>query len=123
MKKLLCGMAAALAVVAVSAVLADEKPKNSIIAIMKFHKGKDSLLRKVAGNEGTKEDAAKLLDLYQDLGKNKPPKGSMEEWKKRTNALVVEAKKLAANPKDEDAGKALLSAAKCQTCHDAHQDE
>lgn len=123
MKKLLCGMVAVLAVVAAGAVLAADKPKTTIADVMKFHKGKDSLLRKVAGNEGTKADAEKLLSLYQELGKNTPPKGTKDEWKKRTDALVVEAKKLATNPKNEDAGKALLNAAKCQACHDVHQDE
>lgn len=125
MKKLL-GMAILVvaAVVAGRGAAEDEKKIKDIETIMEAHKGgPKSVLNKVASGEGSKEDAEKLLALYQDLAKNKPPKGEITDWKKRTTALITPTKQLVKDPKDEDAGKALKKAANCMGCHDAHKEE
>src|SRR5438477_7138389 len=73
---------------------AGEKPKYSIKEVMKeAHKGK--LMNKVA--EGKADDTEKkhLVELYKSLAQNDPPKGSMDDWKKRTKALVEASEKAA----------------------------
>lgn len=124
MKKLLCGAFLVVAAVVAGQVVAEDKKIKDIEDIMEAHKGgPKSFLNKVAGGEGTKADAEKLLGLYEDLAKNKPPKGEISDWKKRTTALITPTKKLVKDPKDEDAGKALKKAANCMDCHDAHKAE
>jgi cytochrome c2 len=59
------------------------------------------------------------LALYIDLGKNKPPKGSNEAWKKRTDALVAATK--AVIDDKPDGAKALKAAANCKACHSMHK--
>jgi hypothetical protein len=123
MKMLLCVGLLAAALVVVGHVAAGDKPKNDITTIMEMaHKGgQASLKAKVAGLRGEKADAEKLLALYEDLSKNDPPKGEKADWKKRTDALVAAARKLAADPKDRAAAAALNRAAMCKSCHDVHQ--
>jgi hypothetical protein len=80
-----------------------------------------NLLGRVLSGKATKEEQKKLLGLYTDLGKNKPPKGSAADWKKRTDALVAATKDvLAGKP---DAAVALKKAASCKACHEAHKGE
>jgi hypothetical protein len=124
-KKLLCGAFLVVAAVVVGRTVAEDKKLKDIETIMEeAHKGgKDSFIRKVASGEATKADAQKLLSLYEDLAKNKPPKGDLADWKKRTAALIPPTKKLVADPTDKEAGKALLKAANCMGCHDAHKAE
>src|SRR5258707_4453474 len=75
-----------------------EDPKYSVKEVMKMahtvEKGsKDpSLYQKVADGKATKDDKAKLLELYSALPANKPPKGDADAWKKSTTAIVDAAK-------------------------------
>jgi hypothetical protein len=100
----------------------DAKPKYSIEDVMKKGmKGKPSLCAKVAQGKAGKEDQQKLLEMFQDLGKNKPPKGDEGDWKKRTNALVSAAKDVVEGK--AGAGKALQKAANCKACHELHKED
>jgi Spy/CpxP family protein refolding chaperone len=102
---------------------ADEvKPKYDIEEIMaKAHKGKPSLLQQVVKGKASEEQKKQLLEYYQELAKNKPPKGDAKDWKRRTNALIVAAQDaLAGKP---NAARALQSAAKCGDCHKAHKED
>ena len=96
---------------------ADEKP----VAIKEVMKTcmKGGLCTKVASGKATAEEKKKLVALFEDLHKNKPPKGDEENWKKMTTALV-DAAKAAAEGK-EGAGDALKKAANCMGCHSAHK--
>ncbi|MBI2823221.1 MAG: hypothetical protein HYX69_00865 [Planctomycetia bacterium] len=97
---------------------AEDKPKYTIKQVMK-EAHKDGLMKKVAEGKGTKADAEKLLELYQALAANKPPKGDAADWRTKTEALVAAAKEaVAAKP---DFGKALTKAANCADCHKAHK--
>lgn len=99
-----------------------EKPKNSIEEVMeKAHKGKDSLYKKVVSGEANGDQKKELLGLYQDLAKNKPPKGSPDDWKKRTTAMV-EAAQEAVDGKP-GAGPKIAKAASCKACHDLHREQ
>ena len=112
------------AVVSVGVYRADDKkedPKLTIKDVMKqahtVDKGsKDpSLYDKVTTGKATKDDKAKLLELYSALCTNKPPKGDADAWKDKTTALVAAAKAVV-DGKD-DAEKNLKAEAACMKCH------
>lgn len=96
----------------------DAKPEYTIKQVMK-KAHKEGLLKKVAGGNGNKADAEQLLDLYESLAKNEPPKGSAADWKKKTVALVDAAEAVV----DGKSGAAaqLKKASNCAACHKAHK--
>jgi hypothetical protein len=97
-----------------------DKPKYTIEEIMgKAHEGKNSLLKKVVGGKANADQKKELLSLYEDLAKNKPEKGSQDDWKKRTTVMVGAAKEVVANK--PDAGKKLAKAVNCKGCHSLHK--
>jgi hypothetical protein len=96
----------------------DAKPKYTIKQVMKTAH-KDGLMKKLAGGKGNKEDAAKLLELYQALGDNKPPKGDADSWKSKTTTLIQAAQDVV-DGKD-GAGAQLEKAANCAACHKLHK--
>ena len=55
--------------------------KKTIKQIMKEAHvgGNNSLMFKIAGGKGTKEDAEKLVALYKDLSENTPPRGEEKD--------------------------------------------
>jgi surface antigen len=94
-----------------------KEPKYTIKEVMqKAHKG--GLLKKVTSGEASKEDREELAELYVALSENEPPKGSKEDWKKKTSAMVKGAK---AAVKDAEAGKKLAKIVNCGACHKAHK--
>jgi hypothetical protein len=96
----------------------DDKPKYTIKQVMeKAHKNK--LLNKVAEGKATEEEVKELVDLYRALGKNQPPKGEAEAWKKKTVALLKAAEEVAEGK--EGAGERLTKAANCANCHKEHK--
>jgi hypothetical protein len=101
----------------------EDKPKHTIEEIMeKAHKGgKKSLYGQVVAGSADKEQKQELLNLYEDLGRNKPPKGSAEDWKKRTTDMVAAAKGVVSDKPGATA--ALKKAANCKGCHEMHKGE
>ena len=103
----------------------EDKPKYTIEEVMeKAHsapKGKDSLYKKVVNGKATKEQKKQLLEMYESLAKNKPEKGTLEDWKKRTANMVKAAKSVVDDKKD--ATKELMKAVACKACHDLHKGE
>ncbi len=99
---------------------ADDKPKYTIEEIMeKAHKGKPSLWKKVVDGKASDDEKKQLLGLYEDLAKNKPEKGSQDDWKKRTSQIVKAAKNVVADK--EGATKELGKAVNCKGCHQLHK--
>jgi cytochrome c553 len=101
---------------------ADEaKPKYDIEEIMeKAHKPpKNSLFIQVKSGKANAEQKQQLLELYQELAKNKPPKGDIKDWQRRTKALVKAAKDVVDGK--EGATQELAKAAQCGACHKAHK--
>jgi len=90
---------------------ADEKPKYTIKEAMKLHK--DKLNEKFSGGTASKEEKQKLLDAYEAMLKQKPPKGDEKDWKTKVEALVKAVK-----DDDKDAYK---KAVMCGACHTAHK--
>lgn len=96
----------------------DDKPEYTIKQVMeKAHKNK--LINKLAEGKGTKEEAQELLKMYKALGANKPPKGDVEGWKKKT-VVLIEAAQDVVDGKD-GAGAKLKAAANCAGCHKEHK--
>ena len=114
-----------MALVSAGAFRAADKddPKYTIKDVMKMahavEKGsKDpSLFQKVTTGKASKEEKAKLLELYSALPANKPPKGDADAWKKSTTAMVDAAKAVVDGK--EDAEKNLKMATACMECHKA----
>jgi hypothetical protein len=99
---------------------ADDKPKYTIEEIMeKGHKGKPSLCKKVVEGKASKEEKEQLLELYKALALNKPEKGDLGDWKKRTSAIVAAAKDVVADK--PGANKKLGQAINCKACHNLHK--
>lgn len=90
---------------------ADEKPKYTIKEAMKLHK--DKLHEKFQKGEASKEETQKLLEAYESMGKQKPPKGDEKDWKAKCEALVKAVK----DGNKEAFGKAV----NCGGCHGAHK--
>jgi hypothetical protein len=125
MRKTLLGLAllSAVALFSLGATRAadEEKAKFTIKEVMKqaHSGGNNSLLRKAAGANGTKEDKEKVVELYTALSKNKPGKGEEKSWKDKTEALLKGAQALAKG--EAGAGQKLVMAANCKACHDLHR--
>jgi cytochrome c556 len=70
------------------------------------------------------EKAKELVPLAKALGKNKPPMGSEESWKKYTSAYAKAAEDFEAAVKDKNQDKAKAAAAviaNCAGCHKEHR--
>ncbi len=96
----------------------DEKPKVAIKEVMKTCM-KGGLCKKVADGKATDEEKKKLVEQFEALAANKPPKGDEAAWKEKTAALVAAAKDCAAGK--DGAGAALGKAANCMACHKDHK--
>lgn len=94
------------------------EPKFKIADVMK-EAMKGGLCGKVAEGKASKEETAKLIEMFTALGQNTPPKGEAASWKEKTSALLTAAKECADGK--EGAGKKLMAAAKCAACHDVHR--
>jgi hypothetical protein len=112
---------AIVAAVAVPTLLAaDDKPKYSVKDVMKaLHKGDENVGKKVSRGQGDAADFAKLVDYYESLPANKPPRGDQSSWDTKTAALVKSAKSLKAG--EAGALEAYKAAANCKACHTAHK--
>jgi surface antigen len=95
-----------------------EKPKHTIKAVMKACM-KDGLCGKVAGGKASDDEKKALVENFEALAANKPPKGSADSWKEKTSALVDAAKAAAAGK--EGAEAKLKAAANCMACHKEHK--
>ena len=112
----------ALALVAnVLTTRADESasPKHNIKEVMKIAHGKGGLAKKVITGGASDEEKQELIELYVDLGRNTPPKGTPADWKVKTDAVVQAAKEVKAGT--AGAGATLQKAITCGPCHQAHK--
>jgi hypothetical protein len=95
-----------------------DKPKHTIKEIMDLAH-KQGLFKKVMAGTASADEKKELADLYADLVKNTPKKGSPESWKEKTEAVAMAAKDVAAEKPDATA--ALKKANNCAGCHKAHK--
>ena len=116
-KLVVAGLVLALGWVAFS-VAQDAKPKFTIKEVMKTAH-KSGLMKKAAEGKATEAELKTLIENYEALAANKPPKGDEAAWKEKTTALLAAAKDVAAGK--EGAGAALMKAYNCMACHSAHK--
>ena len=99
---------------------ADATPRYSVKDVMKaLHKGDENTGKKVSRGQGDAADYAKLVDYYEALPANKPPRGEQASWDAKTGALVKAAKSLKAG--EAGALEAFKAATNCKACHGAHK--
>lgn len=103
------------AVALASRAAEDEKPKHTIKDVMKNAHAKGKLRDKVAAGTASDEEKKLLVEYYEALAANKPPKGDEASWKEKTAELVAAAKAAA----EGDVSK--LKAVNCMGCHRAHK--
>ena len=117
-KKLVFALFSTIMVFGLVGFAAKEDPKYTTKEVMKeAHKG--GLLKKVTSGKASEEEKEKLLELYKAMAENEPSKGSEEDWKKRTEAVVVATEDLLEGK--DGAGEALGKAINCKDCHTAHK--
>jgi hypothetical protein len=97
----------------------DTKPKYTIEEIMKKTHQKPNLAKKLMMGQLTDAEKTTLIENYEELGKNKPPKGDAADWAKRTSDLLAAAK-AAVNGGPEDRA-AFKKAVNCTACHNLHK--
>jgi len=95
-----------------------DKPKYTISEVM-VNAHKKGLLKTVTGGKASKEQKEQLLAYYKSLAANEPPRGTKEEWKKRTDAIVAAAEAVVKGEKGAEAN--LGKATNCAACHGAHK--
>ncbi len=104
--------------------LAERKAADemSIAEIMgETNKKPIQLLKKVQKGEANDAEKARLVDLYKSMAKQEPPKGNLDDWKKRMDLLVDAAEK--GQKGEPGADKLLRKAANCMACHKDHKGE
>ena len=94
----------------------DDKPKYSIEEIMTKVHGKTNLAKKLLMGQLSDQEKTTLIEYYEALGKNKPPKGNANDWKKRTGNLLAAAKAAVDGGQPEKAK--FRKAVDCKSCHD-----
>lgn len=93
---------------------AQDKAKFTIAEIMEKC-NKSGLCGKVAGGKASADEVKMLVECYESLPLNKPPKGDAAEWKKKTEEIVKLAKDVQKGEKG--AGEKLKAALNCAACH------
>jgi hypothetical protein len=99
-----------------------DAPKYTIEEAMeKMHKGKEkSVFAQVVGGKGSPEQKHLIVEGYESMLAQKPPKGDLEAWKKRVGTVLTAAK--AVEGGDAKAMASLKTAANCKQCHDLHKE-
>jgi cytochrome c556 len=116
---MIVGTVLALAIGGTIVFSADEEEVTIKDVMKKAHGGKPSLKEKVQTGKASDDEKKTLLELYTALGKNKPPKGEEEAFKKKTDALIAAAK--AATEGKKNASQLLAKASNCGACHKDHK--
>jgi hypothetical protein len=96
----------------------DGKPKYTVKEVMlKAHKS--GLMKKAILGTATAAEKTQLVDLYVEMAKNEPAKGTAESWKQKTETLIRAARDVEAGK--AGAGVAFREAVDCENCHKAHK--
>lgn len=102
------------------ALRAAQKPKYTVKDIMKaINKGDDNIGKRAAKGQASPEDLAKMVEYYESLPLNDPPRGDKSSWEHKTAALLAAAKDLKAGK--PNALQAYKEAANCKACHTEHK--
>lgn len=96
-----------------------KEPKHSVAEIMQATMKKGQW-KKLASGEASKEEAEKMLQMFDELHLSKPPHGDAKSWDEKTTELWEAAQ--AASKGEAGAGDRLKKAANCRMCHQAHKE-
>jgi hypothetical protein len=104
------------------AIAEAHKPKYTVKEVMQaIHKGQDNIGKRAGQGAASKEDLAKMVEYYESLPLNEPPRGEMASWKEKTGKLVAASKALKAG--SPGAADLYKNAANCKACHNVHKPE
>jgi len=95
-----------------------DEPKHKIKEVMKKCMA-GGLCKKVASGKANEAEQKGLLEMFQSLAANKPPRGEDKSWTEKTKSLV-DAAQAVVDGKD-GAGAQLQKAANCKGCHESHK--
>ena len=86
-------------------------------AMKKYHKGETSLAKKVGSGEATPAELTSLLQAYEAMAKESPPKGTKASWDEKVGALTAGVKAIQAG----GTPGAFKAAVACKACHEVHK--
>jgi len=121
---LICLIALAALAIATAPIISaiEAKPKYTTKEVMKaLHKGDVNVAKRVLKGQGSKADFARLVEYYQSLPLNAPPRGDKASWDAKTVALLGAAKSL--NAGDPNGLNVYKQAVNCKACHSLHKPE
>lgn len=99
---------------------ADDAGHPPIKVIMKqAFKKPTELQKRVVKGEADAAETKELLNLFQALAAQSPPRGEQDSWQEKTGLLVEAAQAAVAG--EADAGTRLRKAANCAACHKIHK--
>jgi hypothetical protein len=120
------GVLVSCSLVTLTLSFAEEKPKPTISKIMKqaflspYNRGStNNLDNKLLQGRATEAEKKELLELLTTLSQSTPPKGNLDDWKKRTTEFVAATKALIAG--EEMAKERFVKARNCKECHLQHR--
>ena len=99
-----------------------EKAREIVDVMHEAHlapEGGTSLRDRVLSGKATAKERNQLLDIYISLTENEPPRGKLEDFQKKTNAVVLAAAKVVVGRKGAEAE--LRKATTCAACHKDHK--
>jgi hypothetical protein len=96
-----------------------DAPKYTIKEVMAKAHGKNNLVKKLALGTATDSDKNNLIEYYEALVKNKPPRGDLNAWTRRTETLLAAAKVAVKGTKADF--PRLRKAVDCDACHAQHK--
>lgn len=89
-------------------------------AMKKFHKGETSTTKHVGEGSASSSDVSALLKAYQDMAKERPPKGTAASWKEKTDAVIGALNAIKGG--DKSGTGTFKRAINCKACHDVHRE-
>ncbi len=104
-------------------VVAEEQVDDSSFSIsdimVTYHKGDTSLASQAREGNADKDDLRAMLEAYELMLNLEPPKGTLESWKLKTNALIKATTDLIEG--EAGAVAAYKTAVNCKACHTDHR--
>ena len=99
------------------------EPEFSISDFMvEYHKGKNSLAAQAREGRADRDRVRVMVNQYRIMANVTPPKGSVEDWKKRVEELVESGNFFFLSGSPESVER-YNTAVDCRACHTAHRED
>lgn len=104
-------------------VVQTEEPASASISgvMVDYHKGKEALAVQAREGNAQKADLENMLEAYKGILDLTPPKGEVDAWKLKINALIDSTQDLIDDK--EGAVAAYKTAVNCKACHTDHRSD